>query len=72
MWKATASPSANWTGRNSGRVKKLYDALIGAILELGSLTRTPAPTIEAVYACVKLLNRTMLLEGAGVRVGDAA
>ncbi|MDJ0950147.1 MAG: 2-dehydropantoate 2-reductase [Alphaproteobacteria bacterium] len=48
------------------------EALIGAILELGALSETPAPSIEAVYACVKLLNRTMLLEGAGVRVGEAA
>ncbi len=48
------------------------EALIGAILELGTLTNTPAPSIEAVYACVKLLNKTMLLEGAGVRISDAA
>ncbi len=47
-------------------------AWFGAILELGQLTRTPAPTIEAIYACVKLLNQVMLLEGAGVRVSDAA
>ena len=47
-------------------------ALIGAILELDTLTDTPAPSIEAVYACVKLLNKTMLLEGAGVRISDAA
>jgi 2-dehydropantoate 2-reductase len=48
------------------------EALIGAILELSRLTETPAPSIEAVYACVKLLNKVMLLEGAGVRVSDAA
>ncbi len=48
------------------------EALIGAILELGTLTNTPAPSIEAVYACVKLLNKTMLLEGLGVRLRDAA
>ncbi len=48
------------------------EALIGAILELGGLTATPAPSIEAVYACVKLLNKIMLLQGAGVRVSDAA
>jgi ketopantoate reductase len=48
------------------------EALIGAILELGALTETPAPSIEAVYACVKLLNKVMLLEGAGVRVSNAA
>ena len=48
------------------------EALIGAILELGHLTETPAPAIEAVYACVKLLNKVMVLEGAGVRVSAAA
>jgi len=48
------------------------EALIGAILELSRLTETPAPSIEAVYACVKLLNKVMLLEGAGVRVSAAA
>jgi len=48
------------------------EALIGAILELGKLTETSAPSIQAVYACVKLLNKVMLLEGAGVRVSNAA
>ncbi len=48
------------------------EALIGAVLELGKLTETPVPAIEAVYACVKLLNKVMLLEGVGVRVSNAA
>ncbi len=48
------------------------EALIGAILELGRLTETPAPAIGSVYACVKLLNRVMIREGAGVRVEKAA
>ena len=48
------------------------EALIGAVLELSQLTETPAPAIEAVYACVKLLNKVMLLEGVGVRVSNAA
>lgn len=48
------------------------EALIGAVLELGKMTETPAPAIEAVYACVKLLNKVMVVEGAGVRVSDAA
>src|SRR3546814_6761871 len=30
------------------------EALIGAILEMGSLAEVPSPAIEAVYACVKL------------------
>jgi ketopantoate reductase len=44
------------------------EALIGAVLEICKLTGTPAPATEAVYACVKLLNRTMVLKGAGVRL----
>ena len=48
------------------------EALIGAILEIGTLVEVPAPSIQAVYACVKLLNRTMLLEGGGVRVRPEA
>jgi 2-dehydropantoate 2-reductase len=34
------------------------EALIGAVMELAHLTKTPAPSIEAVYACTKLLGRT--------------
>ena len=48
------------------------EALMGAVLELGRLTETPAPSIAAVYACVKLLNKTMLVKGAGVHLGTAA
>lgn len=44
------------------------EALIGSILEMGKLVEKPAPSIAAVYACVKLLNKVMLLEGGGVRV----
>jgi 2-dehydropantoate 2-reductase len=47
------------------------EALMGAVLELGRLTEVPAPSIKAVYACVKLLNKIMLLKGAGVRVEAA-
>ena len=48
------------------------EALMGAVLEMGRMTETEAPAIEAVYACAKLLNKVMLLQGAGVRVGEAA
>jgi ketopantoate reductase len=44
------------------------EALIGSILEMAKMTNTPAPSIEAVYALVKLLNKVMLLEGGGVKV----
>jgi 2-dehydropantoate 2-reductase len=33
------------------------DALIGAVAELGRLTETPTPSIDAVHACVKLLEK---------------
>jgi len=48
------------------------EALVGAVLELANITETPAPSIEAIYACVKLLNKTMLLEGGGLRINNAA
>jgi 2-dehydropantoate 2-reductase len=35
------------------------EALIGVISELGRLTNTPTPSIDAVYACVKLLAKTI-------------
>jgi ketopantoate reductase len=44
------------------------EALIGAILELGRLTATPAPTIETVYALIKLLDQRVQSEGSGVRL----
>ncbi|MGE0610869.1 MAG: ketopantoate reductase family protein [Hyphomicrobiales bacterium] len=44
------------------------EALIGSILEMGRMVEKPAPSIKAVYACVKLLNKVMLLEGGGVKV----
>jgi ketopantoate reductase/2-keto-4-pentenoate hydratase/2-oxohepta-3-ene-1,7-dioic acid hydratase in catechol pathway len=48
------------------------EALVGSILELAKLTDIPAPSIQAVYACVKLLNKVMLTEGGGVRLNKAA
>ncbi|MFQ5775813.1 MAG: 2-dehydropantoate 2-reductase [Kiloniellaceae bacterium] len=44
------------------------EALVGAVIELGRLTDTPSPHIDAVYACVKLLDRTMARHGARVAV----
>jgi ketopantoate reductase len=48
------------------------EALIGSILEMAKITNTPAPAIESVYALVKLLNKVILTESAGVRVVKAA
>ncbi|MEP6619284.1 MAG: 2-dehydropantoate 2-reductase [bacterium] len=35
------------------------EALVGAVVELGRLTGTPTPHIDAVYACVRLLAKTL-------------
>ncbi|MCU0950313.1 MAG: 2-dehydropantoate 2-reductase [Burkholderiaceae bacterium] len=42
----------------SGRVLEL-DALVKSVIELGRITGTPTPTIEAVYAVAALLARTL-------------
>ena len=44
------------------------DALVGSVVELGRLTDTPTPHIDAVYALVKLLERTMAEESSQVRL----
>ncbi|HLB16616.1 MAG TPA: 2-dehydropantoate 2-reductase [Burkholderiales bacterium] len=43
------------------------DALVGAVIELGRLTGTPTPHIDAVHALVKLLGRTMQEERVSIR-----
>jgi 2-dehydropantoate 2-reductase len=48
------------------------EALVGSVIEMGRLTGTPCPHIDAVYACVKLLDRTMAKEGARVTVEKIA
>lgn len=35
------------------------EALVGAVIELGRLTQTPTPHIEAIYACAGLLTKTL-------------
>jgi 2-dehydropantoate 2-reductase len=44
------------------------EALVGSVVELGRLTRTPTPNIDAVYALADLLARTI----AGNRAGAAS
>jgi 2-dehydropantoate 2-reductase len=48
------------------------DALVGSVIELGRLTDTPTPNISAVYACVKLLSKTMADEKVCVRASPPA
>lgn len=43
------------------------DALVGSVVELGQLTNTPTPTIDAVYYATKLLNHAMRLDHLAVR-----
>ena len=42
-----------------GRILEI-EALLGAVIELARLTEKPAPSIEAVYACTKLLNKVYM------------
>jgi len=42
----------------AGRAPEI-DALVGSVVELGRLTETPTPHVDAVYALVKLLAREM-------------
>ncbi len=44
-------------------------ALVGSVLELGRITDTPTPTIEAVYAMASLLARTLQSRAAVLRLG---
>lgn len=54
----------------AGRAPEV-DALVGSVAELGRLTDTPTPHIDAVYALVKLLARNMEAGRAGVRMQPA-
>jgi 2-dehydropantoate 2-reductase len=46
------------------------DALVGSVVELGRLTETPTPRIDAVYALVKLLASTMASRRGRVRLWE--
>ncbi|MGI9301155.1 MAG: 2-dehydropantoate 2-reductase [Gammaproteobacteria bacterium] len=43
------------------------DAMVGAVVELGEITNTPTPCTSALYACAKLLNRTIEQERVCIR-----
>ena len=45
------------------------EALVGTVLELGRLTAVPTPAIAAVYACAKLLAKTLDAAKSPLRVG---
>ena len=44
------------------------DALVGAVVELGRLTETPTPHIDAVYACASLLAKTLADQNGSLRI----
>jgi len=48
----------------AGRLPEL-EALVGSVVELGRLTRTPTPHIDAVYGLTQLLARTIALTRQG-------
>jgi 2-dehydropantoate 2-reductase len=44
------------------------EALVGSVVELGRLTNTPTPHIDAVYACASLLAKTLMTHGGRLEV----
>jgi 2-dehydropantoate 2-reductase len=50
-----------------GRTLEL-DALVGSVVELGRLTGTPTPTIDAIYAASQLLAHTLARQHGRLRV----
>jgi 2-dehydropantoate 2-reductase len=50
-----------------GRALEL-EAVVGAVVELGRVTGTPTPTIEAIYAATTLLGRTLAAQHGQLRV----
>ena len=52
----------------AGRILEV-DALLGSVIELGRLTATPTPHLDAIYACTKLLGQTLSNAKAGLKLG---
>ena len=50
----------------AGRLLEI-DSLLGSVIELGRLTATPTPHLDAVYACTKLLGETLIRAKAGLK-----
>jgi len=49
----------------AGRALEL-EALVGSVVELGRITDTPTPTIDAIYAATSLLGRSLARAGGGL------
>jgi 2-dehydropantoate 2-reductase len=43
------------------------DGMLGAVIELGEMTRTDVPALRAIYACVSLLNKTITDEKVTIK-----
>jgi 2-dehydropantoate 2-reductase len=46
------------------------EALVGSVVELGRLTDTPTPQLDAVYACVSLLGHTLAKNKGKLSLGS--
>ncbi|WP_119353175.1 2-dehydropantoate 2-reductase [Azohydromonas sediminis] len=55
----------------AGRALEL-EALVGAVVELGRITGVPTPTIEAIYAAVQLLQRTLQAQHGRLQIQPLA
>jgi 2-dehydropantoate 2-reductase len=53
-----------------GRAMEL-DALVGSVVELGRITQTPTPTIDAIYAAARLLGHTLSTHRAKLQISAA-
>jgi 2-dehydropantoate 2-reductase len=53
-----------------GRAMEL-DALVGSVVELGRITETPTPTIDAIYAAARLLGHTLASQRGKLQVSTA-
>ncbi|MGH8750663.1 MAG: 2-dehydropantoate 2-reductase [Burkholderiales bacterium] len=51
----------------AGRALEIH-ALVGAVVEVGKITGTPTPHIDAVYACVSLLAKTLQEEKGKLKI----
>lgn len=52
-----------------GRALEL-EALVGSVVELGRITGTPTPTIEAIHAATSLLGRSLAAHHGRLRIKD--
>jgi 2-dehydropantoate 2-reductase len=50
-----------------GRTLEL-DALVGSVVELGRITHTPTPTIDAIYAATRLLSHSLATQSGRLQV----